>query len=737
MNEPGNQDTPEDEDPEDALISDKPIDLLPRSLLPYHPRVGDPLDLHVDLSVGVVLGRSDSFHNKYWSNGLGMIGSVTETSDDVLTSLLGMPVKLDLMSPHVMFVAGKRGSGKSYTLGIIAEELALAMERREIEVAAVVVDTVDVFRQMVDANDDQTDILKKWGYEAKGFPVNVYIPRRTYVGLPDEVKKKARLFPLSIGPRELSVSDWGYVLEKGGSLSTAMENLIGETLEAVRRGYTLETGEHVSLKRDFSIKDVIHCIESNPTIVEFYKPASRTALVQRLRRADRLGVFNPGGTSAQDLAIAGQITVIDVAPLGSDAEAVLAILTNMLCRQVLTYRMAWTEEGTSAREELPPTWLIIDEAHTLVPRSGITPAKEAIVGYAKLGRRFGCSLVLCTQQPSAVADEAISQADIIISHSLSHDNDIRALQQRAPAVMPEQFRDKVFISSLPRGVALVFDQATENKRGFILQVRPRISQHGGTDRLSGLFEAVKLLIPEEPEEEIPEEQLKEPEAIDAVVEQYEESEEAFAEELPQVPRPPLKLSKDDWQILDEWMREYVKTLFDQQKQEYAITDDPSPHMEVSVVDEEPERKEAEIETIEASEIDPSKVLVKKFGPVSKELLSKATTRKILYSPASHDFLFTTENDYRETIALDRESDDSSPLIKWVAGAISSVGMEVVQLIHEDGFTFICFRREGVRAAFSIGASQSMLSLPIIIVGVERKLVIALADKIRSLLHVPE
>jgi hypothetical protein len=31
----------------------------------------------------------------------------------------------------------------------------------------------------------------------------------------------------------------------------------------------------------------------------------------------------------------------------------------------------------------------------------------------------------------------------------------------------------------------------------------------------------------------------------------------------------------------------------------------------------------------------------------------------------------------------------------------------------------------------------MLSLPIVIVGVERKLVLALADKIRSLLHVPE
>jgi hypothetical protein len=144
------------------------VDLIPKTALEYHPRVGDPLDLLVDMGSGVVIGRSDSFHKKYPNAGLGMIGAVTETSDDVLTSLFGMPVKLDFVSPHVMLVAGKRGSGKSYTLGIIAEELALAMERKEIEVAGVVIDTVDVFRQSVEPNEDQVDLLEKWSMEARG-----------------------------------------------------------------------------------------------------------------------------------------------------------------------------------------------------------------------------------------------------------------------------------------------------------------------------------------------------------------------------------------------------------------------------------------------------------------------------------------------------------------------------------------------------------------------------------------
>lgn len=717
----------------DFAEPDKPVDLIYKSAIPFRPRVGAPLDLLVDLNVGVVLGRSDSFHRKYRSVGLGCIGAVSETSDDSLLSLFGMPVNLDLMSPHVMFVAGKRGSGKSYTLGIITEELALAMERKEIEVAAVVVDTVDVFRQMVEPNTDQSDLLQKWGLSEKGFPVNVYIPRRTYIGLPDEVKKKARLFPLSIGPRELTVSDWGYVLEKGGTLSTAMENLISEVLESVRRGYTLESGDRMSLKRDFSIKDMIMCIEENPAIDELYKPATKMAMIQRLKRADRLGVFHPGGTSAQDLAVAGQITVIDVAPLGSDAEAVLAILTNMLCRQVLTYRMAWTDEGTSAREELPPTWLIIDEAHTLVPRSGETPAKDAIIGYAKLGRRFGCSLVLCTQQPSAVSDDAISQADMILSHSLSHDNDIRALQHRAPAVMPEQFKEKVFISSLPRGVALSFDQATENKRGFIMQVRPRLSQHGGTDRLSGLFEAVKLLGPQETADD-----------MDAELQEYEEEEieepllgeeEEAADESSEVPRPPLKLSKRDWKVLDNWMKQYIENLFQERAQEFALTDEPSPRS--TEPPEELEEVAPELEHIPISSLDPSEVQIRRFENIPKSLLSQAAMRKVLYSRASHEFLFISEDDYRNQLAVERSEVGPEDFVSIITRGITSSGFEVDRLIHEDGFTFVCFRKNGLRAAFAVGATGDTYCAPIVVIGSERRAVDRIVDTIRSDFYGPK
>jgi len=52
----------------------------------------------------------------------------------------GAPLRLDVNGPHAALVVGKRGYGKSYTLGVLAEELA-----RTPGVAPVVLDTMDVF----------------------------------------------------------------------------------------------------------------------------------------------------------------------------------------------------------------------------------------------------------------------------------------------------------------------------------------------------------------------------------------------------------------------------------------------------------------------------------------------------------------------------------------------------------------------------------------------------------------
>lgn len=59
---------------------------------------------------------------------------------------LGGRVGIDLDRPHVVSIVGKRGSGKSYTLGVLAEELAAAAG-----VTGIVIDTMGVFGRLSDA----------------------------------------------------------------------------------------------------------------------------------------------------------------------------------------------------------------------------------------------------------------------------------------------------------------------------------------------------------------------------------------------------------------------------------------------------------------------------------------------------------------------------------------------------------------------------------------------------------
>ncbi|AEH37563.1 ATP-binding protein [Halopiger xanaduensis] len=59
----------------------------------------------------------------------------------------GADLYVDLDGPHAMLVVGKRGYGKSYTLGVVAEELARASG-----VAPVIVDPMGVFETLADGS---------------------------------------------------------------------------------------------------------------------------------------------------------------------------------------------------------------------------------------------------------------------------------------------------------------------------------------------------------------------------------------------------------------------------------------------------------------------------------------------------------------------------------------------------------------------------------------------------------
>jgi hypothetical protein len=89
-----------------------------------------------------VIGRGDGENEKKPAGELGTYRA--------LDGSRGAPLHLDLDGPHAMLVVGKRGYGKSYTLGVIAEELAGVDA-----VAPVIIDPMGAFSSLASSTEEE------------------------------------------------------------------------------------------------------------------------------------------------------------------------------------------------------------------------------------------------------------------------------------------------------------------------------------------------------------------------------------------------------------------------------------------------------------------------------------------------------------------------------------------------------------------------------------------------------
>jgi DNA helicase HerA-like ATPase len=103
-------------------------------------------------------------------------------------------------------------------------------------------------------------------------------------------------------------------------------------------------------------------------------------------------------------------------------------------------------------------------------------AKEVLIRWAKEGRQPGLSLVVASQQPSAIDNEVITQCDVILAQKLTNSADIQAVNALSQDYMGAEL--KTYIRKLSRrGEAVLVDD--EQEKVIMLQVRPRKSYHGG------------------------------------------------------------------------------------------------------------------------------------------------------------------------------------------------------------------------------------------------------------------
>ncbi len=424
----------------------------------------------------IIVGRSKADIEKYGTLGTIFLGKHYVKMGQV--TALSNKIYLDVAGAHVVFICGKRGGGKSYTMGVIAEGMAdMPIEVRQ-NLSFIMLDTMGIYWPMKYANKRDENLLAQWGFKSKGIDINIYTPEMYYhiykeKGIPTD-------FPFTLDPSELDSSDWQMTFEIGAN------DPMGILIERITHRLSTE-------KKQYTIDDIIAAVQSDDRADQ----GTKDAVENRFLSTKIWGVFSETGqgTPLKDLATGGMINVLDVScyatmPGGWKIKHLIVglvakklFIQRMLARkddeyaQVHTALHYFSEEKKSSKLEMPLVWLVIDEAHEFLPKTGSNPATDPLVTIMREGRQPGISLILATQQPGKIHTDVMTQSDTVISHRITARMDVEALGMLMQSYMREGLQ--VQIDNLPRvkGSAVLFDDT--NERMYPMRVRPRFTWHGG------------------------------------------------------------------------------------------------------------------------------------------------------------------------------------------------------------------------------------------------------------------
>ncbi len=414
----------------------------------------------------IVVGRRPDDLEKYGIKAAGYIGKniVGKGEDMHLTN----KVVLDLLRPHVILISGKRGSGKSYSGGIIMEEMALLPEEFRNSLTSVVIDTMGIYWSTKLPNDDQVVLLDEWGLKPKG------LADRTRVFVPLSQKEEFENadipidFGISIPPYEFSAEEWSLAFQ------LPMTNPISLGLQKIVNSFH-ERNEK------FSIDELLSKIKDDRSI----DTHAKSALDNMLSVAEEWGVFGEEGVNIEEVMKPGMINVFDVSRLrATEAWSVRNLLVALVSRKIYEKRVLARKQEElvkigvgRTKERFPMVWLVMDEAHNFCPSDVETVSTQPILTIVKQGREPGISFVPMTQMPNKLHQDIISQADMVISHRLTSKNDLDALHTVMQTYLMEDIWKSIDALPKTRGAAIVLDDNSE--RIYTVQMRPRLSWHAG------------------------------------------------------------------------------------------------------------------------------------------------------------------------------------------------------------------------------------------------------------------
>ena len=273
------------------------------------------------MAFDIQLGRDSSDKKLFGDKGFAFLGKGYVKMGQYTS--LSNRILLDVVRSHIILVAGKRGSGKSYTLGVIAEEISSLPKEISQNIGSLIFDTMGIYWTMKFENEKDKELLFDWQLKAKNLPVKIFVPFGHYDSYLNKGILADRKFSLDVS--EMNPEDW--VITFGLDIINPIAVLIERTVTAME-----ESG-------DFTIEDIINSIEKDEKSSEDVKNAA----VSFFEAAKTWGIFaeeNSEATKIEELISGGTTSVLDLSVYNSiGAFNVRALVISIVSRKIFNQRM--------------------------------------------------------------------------------------------------------------------------------------------------------------------------------------------------------------------------------------------------------------------------------------------------------------------------------------------------------------------------------------------------------------
>jgi hypothetical protein len=362
-----------------------------------------------------------------------------ETGSAFIGNVIGAdtPVQLsvrDIVSQHLSVIAAT-GSGKSYAVGVILEELMMPYNKASVMV--------------IDPHGEYSTLSQM--QNLKEFSQNGYRP----------VVRIFRKENIKIKVSELDLEDFLGML----GLTDKMEAFF------VKAYYNLPDN------RNFKKNDLRLEIEK---LVEPTNESTIKGIIWRFDRAMRSSIFDDyQHTPLQDLFNVGQLSILDLSGIGQSEQQ---LLTSVLLRRLYDAREGTVnghyEEGRDRDKYLPyPVFVILEEAHRFAPQNGEAKSKHILKTILSEGRKFGIGVCMVSQRPSKLDSDSLSQCMTQVTMKVINPVDQSQIASAIESLSSDIIKE---LPALSKGEAIVSGVGINTP--VLVKVRKRLTDHGGISR---------------------------------------------------------------------------------------------------------------------------------------------------------------------------------------------------------------------------------------------------------------